>query len=120
VRSSATTTITGRTPLSARPLPYSPSPVAPQPAVDNVRRHDRLGALIHEFDTSHRVRRVTGTHRLVGPVGVRRRDADAAKAPAEVVCVIVTVATPTKPESATGTVTVSGGTRHTIVIPGGG
>ena len=29
--SSATTTITGRTALSARPLPYGPSPAAPQP-----------------------------------------------------------------------------------------
>jgi len=41
--------ITDRIALSARPLPYDPSPGRAPTVVDNVRRHDRLGGLIHEY-----------------------------------------------------------------------
>ena len=45
---STTTTATGHTARSARPLPYDHSPSRPR-ATNTVRRRDRLGGLLHEY-----------------------------------------------------------------------
>ena len=44
-----TTTIIGRTALSPRPLPYDHYRTARRARSNNIRRHDRLGGLIHEY-----------------------------------------------------------------------